>query len=46
LSLSNIPFLDALRYLCQLNDATYTVEPYAIVIKPASADSSPDPGAQ
>jgi hypothetical protein len=46
LNLSNIPFLDALRYLCQLNDATYKVEPYAIVIKPASADSSPDPGAQ
>ena len=35
LSLSNIPFLDALTYLCQLNGATYKVQPYAIVIMPA-----------
>jgi tetratricopeptide (TPR) repeat protein len=38
LSLSNIPFLDALRYLCEMNNAVYAVEPYAIVIKPVPAD--------
>ncbi len=41
LSLSQIPFLDALKYLCQLNDATYKVERYAIVILPVLPDSSP-----
>jgi hypothetical protein len=45
LNLNNIPFLDALHYLCQLNNATYKVERYAIVILPASA-ASPAPAAQ
>ena len=45
LSLSQVPFLDALRYLCTLNDAVYKVERYAIVIKPVSAASSPVPDA-
>jgi hypothetical protein len=48
LSLTNVPFLDALNYLCQLDSATYKVEPYAIVITPATADSTsaPAPAAQ
>jgi hypothetical protein len=37
LSLSNIPFLDGLRYLCELDGAIYDVEPYAIVISPVPA---------
>jgi hypothetical protein len=36
LNLSQVPFLDALNYLCQLNNATYRVDPYAIVILPKS----------
>ena len=43
LSLSQIPFLDALHYLCGLNSADYKVERYAIVIVPLSAASSPGP---
>jgi hypothetical protein len=46
LSLNNIPFLEALRYLCQLNGATYSVEPYAIVIKPAVPGNSAQAPAQ
>jgi hypothetical protein len=46
LSLSNIPFLDALRYLCELNNAVFKVDPYAIVIMPAPADASPAPVSQ
>jgi hypothetical protein len=46
LSLSNIPFLDALRYLCEQNNAVSTQEPYAIVIKPVPADASPAPAGQ
>jgi len=43
LSLSQIPFLDALHYLCGLNSADYKVERYAIVIIPLTAASSPGP---
>jgi len=49
LALTNIPFLDALHYLCQLNNATFNVERYAIVIMPAGAAAdaaSPAPAAQ
>ncbi len=46
LSLSNIPFLDALRYLCELNNAVFKEEPYAIVITPTPADASPAPVTQ
>jgi hypothetical protein len=47
LNLSNIPFLDALRYLCQLNNATFNVERFAIVIMPVpAAANSPAPAAQ
>lgn len=45
LSLTNIPFLDALNYLCQLNHASYKIEPYAIVIRPVSADAGAAPSA-
>jgi hypothetical protein len=45
LSLSKIPFLDALRYLCQLNNASYKVEPYAIVIVPVSDTPAPESAA-
>jgi len=42
LNLAQIPFLDALTYLCELNNAIYKVDPYAIVIMPApAADASP-----
>ena len=41
-SLTNIPFTEALRYLCSLNAATYRLDPYAIVILPAAA-ASPAP---
>jgi hypothetical protein len=37
LSLTNVPFLEALRYLCTLNNAVYRIDPYAIVILPAPA---------
>jgi hypothetical protein len=40
LNLAQIPFLDALRYLCELNNAVFKVEPYAIVITPVPADAS------
>jgi hypothetical protein len=43
LSLSQVPFLVALNYLCQLNNATYRVEQYAIVILPATPASAPPP---
>jgi len=49
LSLSQIPFLDALRYLCDLNHAVYKVERFAIVIMPVPAESaatSPAPASQ
>lgn len=46
LSLSQIPFLDALRYLCEQNNAVYKVERYAIVITPVPAESAPSPAAQ
>jgi hypothetical protein len=41
LSLSHIPFLDALRYLCEQNNAVYKVEPYAIVIMTVPAEGAP-----
>jgi hypothetical protein len=37
LSLTQVPFLAALDYLCQLDGSTYNVEKYAIVITPAAA---------
>jgi hypothetical protein len=46
LNLSQIPFLDALRYLCELDNAVFKQEPYAIVITPVPADASPAPAAQ
>lgn len=46
LSLSQIPFLDGLNYLCSLNNATYKLERYAIVILPATAANSAPPAAQ
>ncbi len=45
LSLSNIPFLDALRYLCQLDNATYDLQRYAIVISPTPIGASSAPAA-
>lgn len=44
LSLSKVPFSEALRYLCDANHAKYAVEKYAVVIKPAGpseAEASP-----
>ncbi len=41
LSLSNVPFLDALRYLCELNGAVFKVERYAIVISPRPIGATP-----
>lgn len=37
LNLSNVPFTEALRYLCELNGAKFVVEKFAILITPASA---------
>lgn len=34
LSLKNVPFTEALRYLCETSGAQYAIEKYAIVIKP------------
>jgi len=42
LSLSNIPFLAALTYLCEQNNALYKIERYAIVITPLPS-ASPAP---
>ncbi len=49
LSLSNVPFTEALRYVCQLAGAQAVIEKYAIVIrKPGApeATSSASPAAQ
>jgi len=43
LNLTQVPFLTALHYLCQLAGLSYKQEPYAIVISPAGADASPAP---
>jgi len=42
LSLGEIPFLDALNYVCQLDGAVYKIDPYAIVITPKPADTPGD----
>src|SRR5208337_4869542 len=39
LSLGQIPFLDALNYVCQLDGAVYKIDPYAIVITPKPPDT-------
>ena len=44
LSLSNVPFLEVLRYLCDATGTQYVVETHAVVIKPtgaAAVSSSP-----
>ena len=41
LNLTNTPFLEALRYLCELNGAKARMEKYAIVIKKAGGDEPP-----
>jgi tetratricopeptide (TPR) repeat protein len=48
LSLGQIPFLDALTYICQLDGAVYKIDPYAIVItpQPPSAPGGAAPPAQ
>lgn len=46
LSLSSIPFMEALRYLCTLDNATYKVEKYAIVILPVVPGADASPAAQ
>lgn len=46
LSLAQIPFLDALRYACDLDHAIYKIERYAIVIMPNGEAPVPSPGAQ
>ena len=48
LSLGQIPFLDALHYLCGLNGADYKVERYAILIVPLATTAPPaaSPAAQ
>ena len=46
LSLSKVPFMEALRYLCEANNAKFSVEKYAVVIKPggsASGDATAPP---
>ncbi len=40
LNLSNVPFTEALRYLCELNNAKYSIERYAILIKKAGAEAA------
>ncbi len=42
LSLGQIPFLDALTYVCQLDGAVYKVDPYAIVITPKPPETPGD----
>jgi thioredoxin-like negative regulator of GroEL len=39
LSLGEIPFLEALNYVCQLDGAVYKIDPYAIVITPKPPDT-------
>lgn len=44
LNLQSIPFLDGLKYLCDLNHAVFTKQRYAIVITPFVPDTaSPSP---
>jgi hypothetical protein len=38
LSLSNVPFLNALQYVCELAGAQFVVEQFAVKIKPAGAE--------
>ena len=38
LNLSNIPFIEALRYVCIQAKAQFKVEKYAIIVSPKSAD--------
>ena len=37
LALSDIPFTDALHYLCELAGVDYKIEKYAVIIKPKAA---------
>lgn len=46
LSLSRVPFTEALRYLCEANGAKYSVEKYAMVITPAGGAASGPAAAQ
>lgn len=39
LNLENIPFLEALRYLCNLGGASFVVEKHAVLIRPAAAQA-------
>jgi hypothetical protein len=38
LDVRNIPFMEALRYVCDQAGAEYTLEPYAIVLTPRGSD--------
>jgi len=40
LSLANIPFLEALKYLCGLTNVEYKIDKYAVVIRPAGSGTS------
>ena len=42
LNLTSVPFTEALKYLCELVGATYTVETFAVVVK----SKAPAPAAQ
>lgn len=47
LNLANVPFTVALRYLCELNGARFSVEKFAVVIKRAgAAEPARSPSAQ
>ena len=43
LSLSNVPWIEALRYACTLNNAVYRMDQYAIIIMPAPAAATVAP---
>jgi len=42
LNLSNIPFIEALHYLCQLADVDYKVEKYAVIVKKKAEVPAPE----
>lgn len=43
LNLSDVPWVEALRYACTLNNAVYRMDQYAIVIMPAPAPANVAP---
>lgn len=44
LNLANMPFTEALKYLCDLGNAKYSIEKFAVVVKAKSPEAAQEPG--